>query len=254
MTKIELIFCLGGNRSYMGIARAAGWWPGARLPAALYADHFPLAFADQDWRKFDGLSPPDPAYKKAFDRYIAAVASARPCMASVIDWEERRPLSEVLTWAHAISAHVETVMIIPKVPGAIDQIPNTINGAPITLGFSVPTPHGATSCLPDEFAGRRVHLLGGSVLDQLRWAPVLLAAGADVRSADGNSFHRAAGHGTYFDGRGFRNDGPRSITTVEAMRRSLVAIPHAWRAAGWTICTPSIPPHTSVKYPSVRLF
>jgi len=232
---VKLIFCLGGNRSYMAMARASGWWPGARLPAALYPDHYPLAFADQDWRKFDGLSPPDAAYQTAYQRYLAAVAAAVPTMASVIDWEEQRPLSEVLTWALAISRYVETVMIIPKVPGAVDQIPDRIGGVPITLGFSVPTPHGATSCLPDEFSGRRVHLLGGSVLDQLKWAPVLLAAGADVRSADGNSFHHAAGHGTYFDGQRFVNHGPRTTTTIEAMRLSLCNIPRAWRAAGWTL-------------------
>lgn len=232
---IKLIFCLGGNRAYMATARTYGWWPGARLPAALYPDHYPLAFADQDWRKFDGLTPADPAYQAAYQRYIAAVAAAKPIMASVIDWEIQRPLSEVLTWAHAISAHVATIMIIPKVPGAVDRIPRQISGVPVTLGFSVPTPHGATSCLPDEFAGWRTHLLGGSVLDQLKWAPVLLAAGADVVSADGNSFHYAAGRGTYFDGRRFVNHGPRATTTAEAMRRSLESIPRAWRAAGWTI-------------------
>jgi len=237
---MRLIFCLGGNRSYMAMARAAGWWPGARLPAALYPDHFPLAFADQDWRKFDGLLPPDPLYQRAYHRYLAAISVAKPTMASVIDWEEQRPLSEVLTWAHAVSPSVETVMIIPKVPGAIDQIPRTIGGVPVTLGFSVPTPHGATSCLPDEFSGWRTHLLGGSVLDQLRWAPVLLAAGADVRSADGNSFHHAAGHGTYFDGQRFVNHGPHATATIEAMRRSLVTIPQAWRAAGWTITTETV--------------
>lgn len=238
---MRLIFCLGGNRRFMALARAAGWWPGARLPSTLYPEHQPLAFADQDWRKFDGLAPEAPRYQRAYQQYLAAVAAARPLMASVIDWEEQRPLDEVLTWAHAISAHVrQAVMLIPKVPGEVELLPETINGVPVVLGFSVPTPHGATSCLPWEFAERRVHLLGGSVQQQLEWAQVLTAAGATITSADGNSFHNGAGFGTYFDGRRFRNDGANATPTDEALRRSLTNIIAAWRAAGWQLEAPPV--------------
>lgn len=232
---MRLIFCLGGNRHHMVLAREAGWWPGARLPATLYDVHRPLTFADQDWRRFDGLLPDDPRYQRHYQRYVAAVAAAQPHMASVIDWEPGRSLDEVMMWAEAIAPHVQRVMIIPKRPDEVDAIPNTIGATPVVLGFSVPTPHGATSCLPHEFAGRRVHLLGGSVLDQLAWAPALRAYGAEVVSADGNSFHNAAGFGTYFDGERFRNDGTRAIPTTEALRRSLAAIPQAWQSAGWSL-------------------
>lgn len=236
---MRLIFCLGGNQKHMALARAAGWWPGARLPSTLYEEHRPLAFADQDWRRFDGLTPDAADYRRAYDRYVAAVAAAKPWMASVIDWERCRPLDEVLTWARAIAPYVDRyVMIIPKRPGEVDAIPDEVDGVPVVLGFSVPTPHGATECVPWEFSGRRVHLLGGSVHDQLAWAPAFRACRADLISADGNSFHNGAGFGTYYDGLKFRNEGPRVVATKEALRRSFVAIRQAWIAEGWDLEAP----------------
>lgn len=230
---MKLVFCLGGNRAYPPLARAAGWWPGARLPSTLYTDQ--LYFADQDWRKFAGLTPDDSRYQAAYQRYIAAVAAARPFMASVIDWTPDRTLDEVLAWAAAVTPHVERVQIIPKVPGAIEQVPRLFAGRPVVLGFSVPTRHGATPCDAAEFSGWPVHLLGGNPRQQIHYACLLASYGADIVSADGNLIHQAAGRGTFWEHGRARNLGAYRLTTIEALQRSLVEVPRLWRSAGFEV-------------------
>lgn len=198
---MRLIFCLGANRVYPALARAAGWHIGARLPATLYDDHQPLAFADQDWRKFDGLQPDDPRYERAFGRYIAALGDARPTMASVLDWTPDRSRDEVLIWATAAAEHTtEAVMIVPKTPGTIASIPPQIGGRRVVLGFSVPTRHGA-----------------------------------QPESADNNGIQKSAGYGTFWERGRSRNLGRHMLTTQEALERSLAEVPRLWRSAGWTI-------------------
>jgi hypothetical protein len=232
---MKLIFCLGDNRKYPALARSYGWHIGARLPCTLYPEYFPLAFADQEWTKFDGLKPGGEKYDKHFRAYVAFVALHHPAMASVVDWEEGRGLDEVLMWAEAVAPHIERVMIIPKIPGEIDRIPPMVGDRPVVLGVSIPTRHGATSCLPIEFAGRPVHLLGGSIRQQLAWAATLTGLGCEVVSADGNSFHKAAGRGTFWSGEKWVNEGAGAVTTEEALRRSLENIPHTWARIGWAL-------------------
>jgi uncharacterized protein DUF6610 len=238
MAELRLIFCLGANRQYPAIARRCGWSIGARLPCTLYAEYQPLAFADQDWRRFDGLLASDDRYRRAYQRYIAAVASTRPHMASVLDWTADRDLSEVLDWAVAIAPSIETVQIIPKVPGRVGEIPRTIAGRPVILGYSVPTRHGATPCDPAEFAGWPVHLLGGNPRQQIHYAGLLTTLGAEIVSADGNLTHKAAGLGTFWEAGRARNLGARKLSTLAALTRSLIAVPQMWRAAGWALEQP----------------
>lgn len=226
---MQFIFCLAGNQRFMTIARACGWDAGARLPGTLYACHAPLAFADQDWTAYQRAlkrSPEAAIAKRA--AYMRAVAAARPQMASVLDWEYADQLSEVLDWAAEIAPHVSRVMLIPKVVGQVDRLPDTIGGVPVVLGYSIPTSHGGTRCQLGAFRGRRVHLLGGSPRQQWQ-AAQLLAGKADLVSADGNMCHKAAGHGTYWTGRQWRNDGARTVPTDEALRRSLINIRAMWR-------------------------
>lgn len=235
---IKLIFCLGGNRVYPALARAAGWHLGARLPITLYPEHYPLAFCDQNWTAYQKALKQSPERAKRHrERYFETVAHVRPVMASVLDWERPEQLDEVLAWAETIAPHVERVMLIPKVVGGVHLLPQEIGGKSVVLGYSIPTTHGGTKCGFREFDGRRLHLLGGSPRQQLLAARLLAekAPSAVLLSADGNMPHQAAGRGTYWNGRVWKNDGAHKTTTIEALRRSLETIPAMWCRAGWEL-------------------
>lgn len=168
----ELFFCADGNRKYAEIAIRYGFGYGAQLPNTIY---FPPAFVDQDW-----VHPNR-------ERYINALAEHKPRIASVLDWERSDQLSEVLEWAEAAAPYVsEAVIIIPKVPGGIEQLPRTIGGKSVRLGYSTPVKNGGkfsgTGVPLREFAGWPCHILGGSPQKQY----MLAHKGIRAASADGN--------------------------------------------------------------------
>lgn len=175
---MELVYCAAGNRRFAEIAIAAGYTYGAQLPNTVY---YPPQFADQNWKKPNRAA------------YMAALAQHRPRMATVLDLERPEQLAEVLEWAEEAAAYVQTVIVIPKYSGATAQLPRTIGGATVRLGYSVPTKFGATLVNLGEFVGWPVHLLGGTPQRQMRLTQYL-----DVQSADGNAAQRAANYGTVF--------------------------------------------------------
>jgi len=163
----ELIYCAAGNERLARTAIRYGYTYGAQLPATTYA---PVQFVDQNWKN------PDRA------KYMAALAQHKPRLATVLDWEQPEQLDEVLSWADEAAQHVtEAVIIIPKVFNAIHQLPQTIRGKQVRLGYSVPTKFGATSTPVWEFCDWPVHLLGGAPQNQLKLAQYM-----QVASADGN--------------------------------------------------------------------
>lgn len=168
-----LIYCASGNKRLADIALDYGFKYGAQLPATIY--HAPY-FVDQNWKKPER------------DKYMAALAEHRPALATVLDWEREEQLPEVLSWAEEAAQYVsEAVIIIPKVMGGIDQLPRTIGGKPVRLGYSVPTRFAGT-CLPLwEFTGYEIHLLGGSPKAQMTAARYM-----NVQSADGNYVQKQA--------------------------------------------------------------
>lgn len=219
---MEIIYCGGGNPTFSAIAIDAGFRYGAQLPDTIYG---PLYFADQDWKRPNRAA------------YMAALAKHRPYMASVLDWERPEQLPEVLGWAEDAAQFVEVVMLIPKVMGGIEQLPRTIGGKTIRLGYSVPTSHGGTELPVWEFAGWPVHLLGGSPQAQMRLAPYF-----DTQSVDGNMAQKMATKFcafwdgekrtrrgqwptlTDYDGQKWDGNGPE-----EAFRRSCQNIMAAWK-------------------------
>jgi hypothetical protein len=164
-----LVYCGAGNRRLAEIAVAAGFRYGAQLPDTIYPDVAPLWFADQDWRE------------PKRDAYMAALAEHRPVQATVLDLEREEQLDEVLGWAKEAAQYVERVVIVPKVFGIIQRLPERIGGADVILGYSVPTKYAGTEVPAWEFGGRPVHLLGGSPHAQMRLRHYL-----NVSSADGN--------------------------------------------------------------------
>ena len=169
----ELIYCAAGSRKFAEIALRHGFTYGAQLPATVY---FKPEFSDQDWKRPD------------FDKYMAALDKHRPRIATVLDWEREDQLPEVLRWAEAAANLVsETIIIIPKVIGGIPQLPRTIGGREVRLGYSVPTLFSATTLPAWEFAGWPVHLLGGPPQRQHALANYM-----NVVSIDGNYSQKLA--------------------------------------------------------------
>ena len=173
-----LIYCAAGNPRFAAIAVEAGFAYGAQLPGHVSQPN--LYMSDQDWK-----SPNRAAYMQALQAH-------RPVMASVLDLEREEQLPEVLSWAEEAAQWAqESVMIIPKAFDVIDRIPLVIGGKAVVLGYSVPTRFGGT-CVPIwEFAGRPVHLLGGSPHRQMREYHALSGM-SPVVSADGNMAQRQA--------------------------------------------------------------
>lgn len=170
---MELVYCAGGERAFTRIAIELGYTNGARLPDTVY--HPPLGFADQNWE----LAKKDPTYRA---KYMQALATHKPRLATVQDLEHPDQLDDILSWAVEASGYVsEAVLIIPKYAGVIDMLPRALNGKEIRLAYSVPTKHGKTEVNPSEFRDYPVHLLGGSPVQQLRYSRAL-----NVVSVDGN--------------------------------------------------------------------
>lgn len=208
---IELVYCADGNRRLAQIAIDAGFLYGAQLPRTVYHS---VWFADQDWKKPNR------------DRYMTALAQHRPHMATVLDWERQEQLPEVLAWAEDAAQYVEVVMIIPKVFSGISQLPRTVGGKPVRLGYSVPTKFGGSELPAWEFAGWPVHLLGGSPHKQMA-----LTQYFDVRSADGNYHNlKATKFCEYWQSGAWIPITPKQEDALyEAFHRSCVNIMAAWK-------------------------
>jgi hypothetical protein len=218
-----LIYCAAGGFDFRRAATEAGWLNGARLPGTVYDP--PLYFADQDWK-----NPDRAAYLRAVERH-------RPAVATVLDWERAEQQDEVFAWAEEVGELVQTVVVIPKVPGTIPDIPAQFGGARVVLGYSVPTSYGGTAVPVREFGDRPVHLLGGSPHRQLALADRL-----NVVSADGNMLKQQAQRCRFWSrSRGIkghfvqlrdRSSYAGCGAHVEAFRRSLAEVRAAWEERG----------------------
>lgn len=169
---LELIYCANGNPRLTEIAIDAGFIPGAQLPGTIYYQPY---FVDQNWK-----TPRRADYMRMLETY-------RPRMATVLDWDENTTFAEVMSWAEEASQFVKVLVVIPKIWGTIDQIPEQVNGVPVRLGYSVPTAYGRTEVPLREFDSRPVHLLGGSPIAQME-----LYRKLNVKSVDGNYIQKLA--------------------------------------------------------------
>jgi len=213
-----LIYCAAGSSKFAPIAIRHGWLYGAQLPGFVY--HAPH-FIDQNWRKPDRV------------KYMRALEEHRPALATVLDFERPEQYAEVMAWAKEAAALVsEAVIIIPKVVGSIPDIPQSIGGRTVRLGYSVPTRFAGTGVPVWEFAGRDVHLLGGSPQQQMKFAQH--ATGARVMSADGNYAQKVARWGKVCIGKGeqLKDIGNPEIQTdipYCAFEISVINIRNAWQ-------------------------
>lgn len=124
---LEIIFCAGSAKLFSDIALDEGFLLGCRSTEKV--THAPY-FADQNYKKPD------------FDAYERFLSLYKPHLATVLDWEVREQLPEVLRWAEMASQYAQVVIIIPKVTRGIKDLPKEVNGKPVRLGYSVPTRYG----------------------------------------------------------------------------------------------------------------
>ena len=174
---------------------------------------------------------------------MAALEKYRPARATVLDLERDNQIDEVLDWAQEAAQWVQSVVIIPKVCGIIDKIPDQVSGADVVLGYSVPTKYGGTFVPVWEFGNRPVHLLGGSPQAQMKLCHYL-----NVVSADINYHQKMATRYCQFwmpgnaiavnrwwptlkeaDGVAWGDGSDSADATYEAFRRSCINIMAAWR-------------------------
>jgi hypothetical protein len=226
---LEVIYCADGNPRAARVAIDAGMLYGAQLPNGT---GFRPYFADQNWKTPNR------------ERYMTALAEQHPQLATVLDWERPEQLDEVLSWAEEAARYVQTVVIIPKVHGGIQQLPRNVGGKPVRLGYSIPTKFAGTTVPLHEFEGWPVHLLGGSPEKQMELYRVL-----NVWSVDCNYIQKMAfDYAQYWanTGVGRVRWWPKLSETdgfigedgcYEAFRRSCVNVMHAWRE---TVSTPHL--------------
>jgi hypothetical protein len=106
--------------------------------------------------------------------------------------------------------NVLRVMVCPKFAGAVAHIPSWC-----IVAVSVPSKYAGYVPPLHELRGRRVHLLGGSPVQQRKWQVVLQGAGAIVVSADGNSHEAKAQKAGWWDGTRWQVIGARSMRDGE---------------------------------------
>lgn len=229
---IDLILTTTGQPTLTKIALGVGWHYGGISDRmvdrmALLQQNFPRIpppmFLDCEWHDFDP------------DLHLKSVKQLRPKYATVRDVLTREqareagvewyPLEQILEWAEETQESAENVIIIPKYD-CIDKIPEQY-----VLGYSVWTSYGGTELPIEEFAGHRVHLLGGSWKKQRAYLNIL---GDDVVSLDNNHLMRVAQFGTWYgvDGNdhniddiyGPRPNGARANNFYPAVCLSLTSI------------------------------
>lgn len=151
-----------------------------------------ITFLDNNWHDY------------RHDKHLAETTQFRPKYVTTRDLitkeqakrfgVEYQSIAQTIEQADELGQHAENVILIPKYD-CIDKLPERF-----MLGYSIPTSHGGTPLPIERFAGRRVHLLGGSWKKQMSY---LAAMKDDVVSIDNNYLSSEARWGafTYPDGR-----------------------------------------------------
>lgn len=166
---LKIIYCAGGNKRFAEIAIEHGFLYGSRLPSTTY---YSIFFADQEWKEPNR------------DRYTKLVKQEKPYMASVIDVDDDNKIDEAKIWAEEIAPSVNKIIMIPKIDF---DIPLSIGGKEVIVGYSVPTRYGGTSIPIERYLDRKIHLLGGSPHKQM---DIYRKYPKSIYSIDGN-YHQA---------------------------------------------------------------
>jgi hypothetical protein len=180
---VDVIYTFGCSDATCCVAHKSGLMYGVRSTDRA-CDRHPIAFIDNEFKSYD----------HALHREV--VARFRPKYATVRDIMTRKQcreagveyydIDQVMRWAEELESHAENVIVIPKYD-CLKDIPDRY-----VLGYSIPTSYGGTPMPIGAFAGRRIHLLGGSPKRQYQhWS----AVPDDVVSVDTNFINRVSTHG-----------------------------------------------------------
>jgi len=107
------------------------------------------------------------------------------------DIDNGESLEDIVSYGTYLADEYDTTpIVVPK-----DDLDYSLIPSEWILGFSVPSGYGETNVPVENFTSHRVHLLGGSPRNQIKFANKLCDVGAEVYSVDGNSFAKGAGFG-----------------------------------------------------------
>jgi hypothetical protein len=162
-----------GRPDLTAIAAQYGWLRGSRLDdvSRYESRDVSLDFVDLHW------DDPDP------DALIETAVRHEPEYVVAGDYDGDN-YSEINTRGERLREHATNVIIVPHEPGEIDRVPEWA-----VVGYSTPSDYAGTTAPVWEYAGRDVHLLGGTVAQLRTLYPYLRD---EVVSIDCNSFHRGA--------------------------------------------------------------
>jgi hypothetical protein len=201
---IDAVYTLTPTDPSCFVAHAAGFGIGTRTTdSRLMGDHrskwswaFPITFLDNDYHDYDHA------------KHVDVVAEIKPKYATTRDIMSQQQcddagipyfsFDEIMRFVEDIQPHVEHVIVIPKTD-CLHEIPTHH-----VLGYSVPTSYGGTPLPAATFRGRRVHLLGGSWKNQLKYLSILRD---DVVSLDFNHINHIAQWGGFVYPDGSRESG-----------------------------------------------
>jgi hypothetical protein len=135
---------------------------------------------------------------------MARVAKERPKLATVPDLSDKEvseaDVNRAIGQANRLKDFCEIVLIVPKLTGQIEMLPPDL-----AIAYSVPTSYGGAEYPLWELAGRRVHLLGGSPHEQLKFTATFNPSARC--SVDGNMVQKIALEFCKYWEQGGRNGG-----------------------------------------------
>ena len=209
----DIIFCR--SHCYPVCCRASqlGFLYGLRSDDLRYCGMCKIDFIDIDFKRPDT------------EKHRAAVLQFAPKYATVLDVMEGHQLVHALDMARVFSKSGVLPILIPKIQ-CIHEIPKQY-----ILGYSIPTTYGYTALSTSAFAGRRLHLLGGTPKQQAEYYRHFIGLGCEIVSLDCNSVAKAAGHGTVWRDRYRRewyNDGLHKAY-VKTLMLSLENVWNFWQ-------------------------
>ena len=193
-----------------------------------YTDlELPVGMLDNDFRNPD------------LTRYVERFFRYEPQVGVIGDAYSVDEVEEYVAAARDIQASYPEshLVIVPKCRAAIHAIPEDLIVG-YSRGYADKLAHEFSE--PTDWRGRRVHILGGSPLKQLKMIQQLTCPTltgdppADIVGLDWNGLHRGAQFGEFWTDRGWDDSGRDAdhVTVRKTVRHSLAKVREFWQAHG----------------------
>lgn len=192
---IDLIYSSLGNDGRCCMAVHAGWKYGIQslngkviTCSNISTARHKVVFVDNDYWNYDHET-----HLKVVKKYQPKYATVRDIMTEKQCKQSSRPieyhpLDLILEWSKELEQYAKNVILIPKYD-CLDKLPERY-----VLGYSIPTSHGGTPISPEAFKDHKVHLLGGSWKQQLKYLELLIE---EVVSIDNNMISKISLYGSF---------------------------------------------------------